>query len=154
MVRSYVSVLNIPCICSRARVALLCDPIAWIADGCMPCYNFAIRSAQFSRRLSFGEGLFLSSLRAWRWSLSVFPRVTFVENFGDWFFSISRNRYFLCEEFSHSECYPNLCFLGRNERVVRSRRERSDDEQWLSTRACRAIFNWFTYHASCMYRIG
>ena len=48
---------------------------------------------------------------------------------------------------------PKFVF-PRKEWTSGSRRERSDDEQWLSTRVCRVIFNWFTYHASCMYRIG
>ena len=55
-----------------------------------------IRSAWFSRRLSFGEGLFLRSLRSLMMKLERFRGwLTFVENFGDWFFSISRNRYLI-----------------------------------------------------------
>lgn len=153
MVRSYVSVLNIPCICSRARVALLCDPIAWIADGCMPCYNFAYAALDFL--VAWVSVRVYSWVRweAWWWSLSVSE--------GDWLsLKIS------VTDFSASLAI-DIWLLGilalwmlpkfvfpRKEWTSGSRRERSDDEQWLSTRVCRVIFNWFTYHASCMYKIG
>ena len=96
--------------------------------------------------LEFVESLMMKLERS-------FPRVTFVENFGDWFFSISRNRYFQMLGILALRLLPRFVF-PRKEWTSGSRRERSDDEQWLSTRVCRVIFNWFTYHASCMYRIG